>query len=189
MSAPVAHGGAPPLNRLVTAPVRRRLEQPSEEKARRSGCLVWGAVLGVLGGLMLGIYALPPILKHFYGETTVAADEFYREDGKAIRLIEVRRGNGEDSGFTGFQPREDYYARVLVVVEEVWTADRTDFSLEFEGLENWDIAEPGDELRFEPGAETEVELHFVVEIPEDTEGFAAEALHLSDPPVKFEVAR
>ncbi|MEO6398546.1 MAG: hypothetical protein ABIP13_08770, partial [Tepidiformaceae bacterium] len=52
------------------ASARRRLESaPDPETKGRKGCLIWGAVLGIVVGATFAFYALPPILRHFYGET------------------------------------------------------------------------------------------------------------------------
>ncbi len=178
---------------MTQEPVRRRLEQPSEEARKRSGCLVWGAVLGVLAGLMVGIYALPPILKHYYGETEVAADEFYRGDGKAIRVAEVGRASDPLGEPSAGMRREDIFVAILVVSEDEWRPNVTDFSLELKEVDDWEQAAeattngaPG--IAVAAGVETRVELHFIIEVPRDTvENVTPEALHLSDPRVRWAI--
>ena len=181
------------LNTSVTQQVRRRIEQPSEEKAKRSGCLIWGAVLGVLVGIMVGVYALPPILRHYYGETKVAADEFYRGEGKAIRIATLGEASeplGEAA--VGMQ-REDFFVTIVVVSQDEWRPKVTDFSLEFNELDQWrqaiDATSGGQPFeKITPGSETEVELHFVVEYPpEEAESVTPKALHLADPRVRFAI--
>ena len=186
------------LNREVTqspAPVRRRIEQSSEEKEKRSGCLMWGAVLGVLVGIMVGIYALPPILKHYYGEKVVAPGEMYRSETLRIQLGVVRplaESSGEAPA--GIR-RVEWVATVTVLAQEEWKADLTDFTLEFAELEDWQEAAvaSGDlpeGLVFKPAMEQTFDLSFIVELPEaEAVTLTPEALHLSDPRVKFEVAR
>ncbi|MGE3076716.1 MAG: hypothetical protein AB7N24_21820 [Dehalococcoidia bacterium] len=177
----------------MTQQVRRRIEQPSEEQAKRSGCLIWGGVLGVLVGIMVGVYALPPILRHYYGETKVAADEFYRGDGKAIRISNLGQASEPLGEAAAGMRREDYFVTVVVVSEDEWQPKVTDFSLEFDELDQWrqaaDATSNGEPFTTVPAAtETEIELHFVVEFPpEEADTLTPKALHLSDPRVRFAI--
>ncbi len=181
------------LNMRVTEPVRRRIEQPSEDRAKRSGCLIWGAVLGVLVGIMVGVYALPPILRHYYGETKVAADEFYRGEGKAIRIATLGQASEPLGEAAAGMRREDFFVTIVVVSEDEWQPKVTDFSLEMKELDEWQQAidatsngEPFDKVS--PGIQTEIELHFVVEFsPEEADMITPKALHLSDPRVRFAI--
>jgi len=177
----------------VTEPVRRRIEQPTEDQKKRSGCLIWGAVLGVLVGIMVGVYALPPILRHYYGETKVAADEFYRGAGKAIRVTQLGQASeplGEAAAGMG---REDFFVTISVVSDADWSPAATDFSIELAELENWSQAISaevgGTPLRSIPARqETHVDLHFIVEFPiDETPSVTPVALHLSDPRVRFAI--
>jgi hypothetical protein len=180
------------LNGVVTQqPPRRRLEQASPEKERRTGCLVTGAVLGVLVGIMVGIYALPPILRNIYGETKVAADEFYRGDARIIRVTSAGRASeplGDPSPGTR---REDFFVELTVRSNKTWAIVVTDFTLELEGVKDWIKAaeattngEPG--LNIPLGEEVTVQLHFIVEVPTASSvSLAAEALHLANPRVRF----
>ncbi|MEO8539010.1 MAG: hypothetical protein ABI577_04655 [bacterium] len=182
------------LNIRVTQPVRRRIEQPSEETKKRNGCLMWGAILGILAGIMVGVYALPPILRHYYGEAHVAADEFYSGDGKAIRIEKLGQASEPLGEAAAGMRREDFFASITVVTNASWSPRPTDFSLQFKGVKHWEQAadakvngQPLTEIV--PGGETTVELHFVVELPSDAfPELEAEALHLSDPRVRFAIA-
>lgn len=178
----------------MTEPARRRIEQPTEDQAKRSGCLLWGGVLGVLVGIMVGIYALPPILKHYYGETVVAPQEFYRGEGKAIRLVSVTSIPVSGGEVRAGMQREDFEVAVIGVVQEEWRPAITDWTLEFEELEEWQKAtglldDTPDGFVFRAGSENEYRIHFTVWYPEgEAESLTPEALHLSDPRVKFEIA-
>lgn len=176
----------------MTQRIRKRIEQPSEETGHRNTVLLWGAVLGVLAGVMVGVYALPPILRHYYGETKVAADEFYRGDGKLIKVVSL----GQASEPLGEAPtgmrREDLFVSVTVLASDDWAPTANLFSLEIAGVEDWDVAAeatvdgaPLGSIR--AGVETTVALHFIVELPEETfpEQLRPVALHLSEPRVRF----
>lgn len=188
----IAHPTWPLLNGVVTQqPPRRRLEQPSAEKERRTGCLVTGAVLGVLVGIMVGIYALPPILRSIYGETEVAADEFYRGDARIIRVQSAGRASAPLGDASPGTRREDFFVQLTIRSNKTWSLVVTDFSLELEGVKDWIKAaeattdgEPG--LNIPLGEEVTVQLHFIVEVPAGSSAtLAAEALHLANPRVRF----
>ena len=199
-STHVGGGVAPPagrpLNRQVSQPVRRRrvLNEGPDERQGLPRWLLWGAVLGVLAGIMLGVYALPPILRHYYGEKHIAADEFYEGGGKLIRVDSLGQASEPLGAAAAGNRREDFFASVVVVTKDAWSPKATDFSVQFEGVHDWVVAKDGtidgQPLgTIPPGVETKVALHFVVELP--AEGFPAlkaVALHLSDPRVRFAVA-
>lgn len=176
---------------VTQQPARRRLEQPSAEKERRSGCLVTGAVLGVLVGIMVGLYALPPILRNIYGETKVAAGEVYRADGKVISLAAAARAPDPVGDPSAGMRREDFFVDLTVRSNKTWDPLITDFTIEVDGVKDWIKAadattngEPG--LRIPLAEEVTVRLHFIVEVPAaSTASLAAEAVHLSDPRVRF----
>jgi len=177
----------------MTQPVRRRIEEPTEDQKKRSGCLVWGGVLGVLVGIMVGVYALPPILRHYYGETKVATDEFYRGDGKAIRVTTLGQASEPLGEVAAGMKREDFFVTVVAVSEKEWQPKATDFSLELRELGTWRQASEASVdgkplVRVPPATETEIQLHFVVEyLPAEAEKLTPKALHLSDPRVRFDL--
>jgi len=177
----------------VTEPARRRIEQPTEDQAKRSGCLLWGGVLGVLVGIMVGIYALPPILKHYYGETVVGVNEAYRAEGKSVVLLDVSQASEPLGEAPAGMRREDFFAYLEVHSDAAWQLEATDFTLEFKELDDWQKATEAT-VAGQPLTtvirhyETTIELHWVVELPlDEVDSLTVEAVHLSDPRVKFEV--
>jgi hypothetical protein len=183
------------LNTTVTQQVRRRIEPPSEETRKRNGCLVWGAVLGVLAGIMVGVYVLPPVLRHYYGETHVAVDEFYSGDGKAIRVLSMGQASEPLGEAPAGTQRADFFASISVVSSESWTPSASDFSLQLKELSKWQQAEDasvdGVPLGTIPaGIETTVQLHFVIEVVTESapSSLTPSALHLSRPRVRFALA-
>lgn len=181
-------------NSEVTEPTRRKLEQPSAEQAKRSGCLTWGAVLGVLVGIMVGVYALPPILKHYYGEKVVAAGETYEGSfGTRIKVESLGMASDPLGEAAPGMRRFDFFASVALTLSQNRTLTPELFTLEFEELDDWQRAATIDsepDLYVPEFTETTIGLHFIVELPvAEAEDLTPKALHLSDPRVKFEVAR
>ena len=154
---------------------------------------MWGGILGVLVGLMVGIYALPPILKHYYGEKTVAAGQTWSGEGRTIRVGAVLPAidfvDPPDPG----KKRWDFYASVYITTEAPWSTDVGHWSLEVSDIDDWQVATDtatGATGRIEvpPGQQFELPLRFIVQVDEDFEGRPTpEALHLSDPRLKFEL--
>lgn len=182
-----------PLNSGVSEPVRRRIEQPSAEKQKRSGCITWGAVLGVLAGIMVGVYVLPPVLRHYYGEKTIHAGETYHSDGKTVRVTSF----GSPIDFPA-KPRpgnllREYYASLTASSDVAWAPVSADFTLEFEEIDRHQPAEFPEGFSFAgvPAGvgPTSILLRFVVELPADDfpETLTPVALHLRNPRVRFEL--
>lgn len=140
---------------------------------------------------MVGIYALPPILRNIYGETRVAADEFYRGDARIIRVQSAGRASEPLGDPSPGMRREDFFVQLTIRSNKTWAVAVTDFTLEVEGVKDWIKAaqattggEPGLNIPF--GEEVTVELHFIAEVPAGSSAtLAAEALHLADPRVRF----
>lgn len=143
---------------------------------------------------MVGVYALPPILKHYYGEKVVSVNESYKGGGKSIILLDVSQASEPLGEAAAGMRREDFFAHVEVHSNDDWRPLPTDFTLEFKELDDWQRAvtatvadQPLDTVI--EHHETTIELHFVIEVPKDsTETLTVEALHIADPRVKFEVA-
>ncbi len=115
------------------ARVRRRLESGGQADTKgRSGCLVAGAVLGILVGVMFALYGLPPILKHFYGEQRIAAGGTFEGDGKLMRVDTIA-----PLAKTRDEDREGWAAELSVTINKTWDANASDFSLEFTEGGDW----------------------------------------------------
>lgn len=167
------------------------LEQPSPDRQGRTGCIAAGAIIGVLVGIMVGLYALPPILRSIYGEKKVAAGETYEGDGRRIAVEAIGvRSEPLDTPSPGMQ-RHDVFIALAITSNKTWDATLANWTLEVRGIENWLPAasastdgQPG----FDPplGRATRVELHFIVERPAaETRPLELEALHLANPRVRF----
>lgn len=158
---------------------RRRLEGARpEDKSGRSGCIITGAVLGVIVGLTFAFYGLPPILRSIYGEDVVSAGETYRGDAKVISVLVVER-------------EDDLYLVTLSVRSgKTFAPVPSDWQLEVATREEWIEALPPDadlpetSLDFELGRERTLLLRFPAPSRLDA---VPEALHLASPRVRFEL--
>lgn len=176
-----------------TGPARRRLEAPPNPNTEgRKGCLIWGAVLGVIVGATFAFYGLPPILKHYYGETKVAADEFYKGDAKLIRVLRVESVRpGLPDGSTDTGPLS-YYVTLSIMSAKTWAPAVSDFSLEFTSGGDWvegvayNGANADGSIPLTLGDEAEVTIRF----PRPIEASAAPRyLHLAEPRVRFSLSK
>ena len=149
-------------------------------------------MLGITVGAMFAYYGLPPILRHFYGETHVAADEFYKGDAKIIRFqrIESVRPDLPD-GSQDSLPLS-YYVTLSIVSAETWSPNVRDFSLQFDGVGDWveGVAYKGADddgtIPLTLGAEAELTIRF----PRPIEASATpNYLHLASPRVRFELPK
>jgi hypothetical protein len=176
--------GSQPGRRVV-------LETPSPDRQGRTGCIAAGAIIGVLVGLMVGLYALPPILKSIYGEKKVAVGETFEGDGRIIAVEALGIASEPLGPSTPGMQRHDVSVRLRITNNKTWDATLADWTLEVDGIENWVPAaeattngSPG----FNPplGQVSTVELHFVVERPaSETSPLRLVALHLATPRVRF----
>ena len=176
-----------------TTPARRRLEAPENPDTKgRKGCLLWGAVLGVVVGAIFAFYGLPPILRHYYGEAHVAAAEFYKGDAKLIRVLRVETVRPDlPDGPPGTVP-PSYYVTLSLVTAKTWAPKASDFSLELGGVDDWvegvayEGANPDGTILLALGEEAEVTIRF----PRPIEARAAPRyLHLASPRVRFELPK
>ncbi len=164
---------------------RRRIEDPSAKaKEGRGGCLITGAVLGIIVGATFAFYGLPPILRHYYGEEKVAAGETYEGDGKVIRVDRVDH-IWDDT------PDDPWGSVVIVILtltaNKTWAMQPEEWRLEVEGVDDWIPARPPrvappEDFGIELGVERQLVLRF--HLPEGAEAKPL-ALHLATPRVKF----
>ncbi len=177
-------------------PKRVLLQDPKEDTKGRGGCLALGGVLGVLFGIMFALYALPPILRHYYGEENVDVGEVYEDEGRTIRVTGVLVGLDPltiGPNIAGAAGTADEDVVTVVVRTTGWPTDEPRegrYRLEIEGIEDWVNPLPpitGEMTSDPPLAAGEQEVHLRFAIPP---GLTAETvkpaeLHLEDPLVKF----
>lgn len=178
---------------LEPGATRRRIAHKSDKPAEnRSGCLIWGAVLGVVVGGMFAAYGLKPILRHYYGEQRIAAGAAYNGDAKEIRIAEA--GSERPARFTPPAGERDdgYYVTLEVTSNKTWAPALADFAVEFSHVDDWveatassPAAESG-ALPFPLGETRQVTLRFRRPIESGAE---PEYLHIADPRVRFELPK
>ena len=156
---------------------RRRLEGNSGGPVSTGepigkGCLLWGAVLGIVFGLTFAFYGLGPILRHFYGEAHVGVGKTYDGSEFKMRVHHVRA--------------DDMIENVTYVAVEVTGAEgrawtKEEFKLELDGVDEW--LEPS-YINVVPSMDaspTRIALAFRPAMSR------AEALHLTSPRVRFDL--
>jgi len=153
------------------------LEQPAVADPKRKGCLIWGAVLGIVVGGMFAAYGLKPILRHYYGETHVAAGETYRGDGKALRVSATAvRGTTVE-------------VTLSITLTEPWRPVAENFQLEIREQGTWLKPEGGPSTTPEGGLENlpigeEADVVFRYTT---VAGATPVALHLGAPRLKMDL--
>ena len=167
-------------------PVRRRLQSAGDADTKgRNGCLVTGAILGIIFGLTFAFYGLPPILRHYYGEEKVATGEAFVDGQRSISVASIA---AQSPGFG-----EDLEAFIIEVRTTGFPVDEPRagrFRLEIEGMEGWlapaaGSGPPTGDFGLAEG-ERAIILRFVV--PSTNPAVAKPvALHLEDPRVKFDL--
>jgi hypothetical protein len=181
-----------------TARVRRRVEAGrGGDSGGRSGCLLTGALLGIVVGATFAFYGLPPILRHFYGERHVAGETY---DGEAKTVSVTYTGTSPDPAIDAAQaffpalsgtPGSGVYVTLNVLTNKTWNPRLTDFSLQFTGPGDWvqadasaGIDNAAGRLQFPLTVETVVVFHFPKPIDA---GAVPRYLHLADPLIRFEL--
>lgn len=158
-------------------------------REKRTGCLMLGAVLGVVVGLGFAFYGLKPILKHFYGEKTVAVGQAYTGDAKIIRV--TYNGASPDPALGGFSSPDpsSYYVTLEVTTNKSWSPKVSDFSVQFAGVGSWPqaVEAPGasasDTLTFVLGQARILELR--IPRPAEKPGAVATYVHIASPRVRI----
>lgn len=159
----------------------------SPDTRGRGGCLLTGAILGIIVGATFAFYGLPPILKHFYGEKHIAAGAVYTGDAKVIRVTGA--GTTPDiQDAERFSTPGTTWVTLSVTTNKTWLPALTDFSLQFDGVGSWvpasSVASGAEQpLQFPLAEERSVSLSFPVPNGDATPRY----LHVADPRIRFEL--
>jgi hypothetical protein len=162
--------------------VRRRLpsNDAGEGTEGRSGCLVAGAVLGVLLGAIFAFFALPPLVNHFFAEEQVPPGQAYSAGGRTVRAVTVE------------QTALSTVVHLEMTVNTTWTPKAANFTLEYSTGGSWAKAlsvldaATGQPLDFDVahlGKRTEVSVAFRYEPERGTPRY----IHLGDPHIRLEM--
>ncbi len=153
------------------------LEQPAAADPKRKGCLIWGAVLGIVVGGMFAAYGLKPILRHYYGERHIAAGETYQGGGKELRVLSARA----DANIVE--------VTLAITLTKTWAPEAENFQLEVRQQDDWiepsasQPTRPVNALANLPVGER-VEVVFRFEAPVNPNPVA---LHLGEPRLKMDL--
>ncbi|MDZ7729273.1 MAG: hypothetical protein U5Q44_14395 [Dehalococcoidia bacterium] len=156
---------------------RRRIEEAGQRRPLPVGCMAWGAVLGILVGVMFALYGLPPILRAIYGPETVAAGETYQGDAKSLTVTGVAQAGGE------------YRVELQARTNRTWDLTGETWQLEVEGQDEWIPALAADPDQAETSFDFELgeERMLLLRFPVPDGGGEPQVLHLDDPRVRFEL--
>jgi len=170
--------------------VRRRLEPGAEpEDPARRGCLWIGGVLGVIAGVIVAFFAMPPLLDLLFPPEHVAVGETFDHEGRVVTVRELRALDA-----TPADPEGSQRWRVIVdlTAARSWTLKFDTFQLRLESgdelktnaIETRDLPVNGGEgVRLPLGEPTLVTLHFIAPNADDL----PEQLILDDPQVQFDL--
>lgn len=157
---------------------RRRLDQPEQEPVGK-GCLVAGAVLGILAGALLAFFGYPWVLRTFFAEEVVAPGGVYEGDAKILRLL----------GYDFDPDTRILEVRLSVRTNKTWRPKAENFFVDVRGERHPvealppDPAIPETSLQFPLGQERTLLLRF--RLPKRDS--VPEAIRLADPSVRFEL--
>lgn len=155
---------------------RRRVLQVEEKRNLPVGCMAWGGVLGILVGIMVALYALPPILRSIYGPERVAYHQTYEADAKRATVSSVTRDG------------DLFLVALDFRTNKTFAPTTSDWKLEISTQDEWAEALPPDSslpetsLEFDLGRERTLLLRF--RAPSNPEAQPI-ALHLAEPRVRF----
>lgn len=106
--------------------VRRRIEHEEPATPPSIRRLYWygGAALGVLAGVLVALFVVPPIFDRYFGVADIALGHEYRADAAIIRVERAGAAAGDPARF-----------EVVLAVREnhSWCPTASDFRLELEG--------------------------------------------------------
>jgi hypothetical protein len=148
------------------------------DRGNRSGCLMLGAVLGIIAGIMFALYGLPPILRAIYGEETVAVGEAYEKDAKLLVVESVERFD------------DVFVVTMAARTNKTWKPEADGIRLEISTQDEWlellppGADQPGTSLEFVLGETRTLVLRFAAPARIDARPLA---LHLADPRLRFEL--
>lgn len=112
--------------------VRKRIPArvPGDTQGRR-GCLLIGAALGIVAGVLIAFFVLPPVFGHFFGTADIELGKTYAGDGKVIRIVNAERQPGPDGQlYPGV-----FVVRLEVMTNKTWAPVGADFQLEMSGID------------------------------------------------------
>jgi len=159
----------------------------------RAGCLALGAILGILAGIMVALYALPPILNAIYGEKVIKPGDTGEAGGHSFAVRSFAAGPDLlCEGLPGC-PAASLQIRLAVTAGDAWTPVAEDFSVEFRRFRTWiEAMEPlpgrsETALAWDAGEKRTAVLRFPLPLgalPDDVEPVA---VHIRDPRLRLEL--
>lgn len=165
---------------MTQAPIRRRLDLPDPaEREGRTGCLVLGAVLGILVGALVAFFVMPRVFDHYFGTADIFEGETYRGDGKVMRLESLQRvPDAQGREYPGL-----FEAVFVVTANKSWHPQPGDFILELTNANDVPGTAFGEGV---PPLPLGDEVRLVVRFPgTERRDVEPEAVHIAEPDVRF----
>ena len=85
----------------------------------RRGCLVTGAILGVLVGLIVGFFVVPPLINRYFTDNPIQSGQPYKAENAEITLHKISVGS------------EILEVELTIDAYSDWNPVHTDFTLKF----------------------------------------------------------
>jgi hypothetical protein len=176
------------MNEGTAGRARRRVEaedaEAPEERSARRGCMFVGGILGVVAGVLLAFFVVPPLMNHYFGTADIPLGKEYRGDGRVLRVVDATRVPG-----AGGEPYPGVFeVRLEVQSNKTWTGvGAGTFKLELSTGEQLKALEadsdrPETSFDFPLGERRTLVLRFPGTERRDAR---PETLHVSDPRVRF----
>jgi hypothetical protein len=143
-----------------------------------------GGVLGVIVGVVVALFVVPPYINDLFGTSDVSLGDTYDREGRTMTVVGAERVPGDDGEeYPGF-----FEVTLEVTATRTWEPTPSTFELEVSTSGGRAEAAPPDPARPETSLDFPLgeERVLVLRFPgSDRRDAVLEKLHVSDPRVRF----
>ncbi len=116
-------------------PNRKRLSIDQDASpGNRRGCLVTGAILGVLAGLIVGLFVVPPLINRYFADNPIQPGQPYEAENAEITLQKAYEAENA----------EIFEVELTIDAFSDWKPAHTDFTIKFPDDDEVVVALPAD---------------------------------------------